>query len=221
MTTHPRPGTRAARGAERVELVRVAAETLAVGALFALFSLPVVTAGAAWCAAAETTAAWHTHREPPLLRTFTRVVGRDLAAGLAGQCAVLLVGAVAWFEIHVVVRSRLPGYPLEAAALGLLATAALAFVLLTVAHRAHDAAGGAAPRWQDAARATAALVRTAPSAPVLVAAGCAATVALVAVIPAFAAVMAGPLAYAVSAVLTRARRGTRDGREAGPGSRQE
>jgi hypothetical protein len=202
---------RLALSADRSEQVRTAAETMAVGVLFALFSLPVVTAGAAWCAAAEVTAAWRTGREPGLLRTFARVVARDLPAGLLVECAVLGPLAATWFEVHVVLRSRMPGYLVEAAALVLLGAAAVAFVLLTAGCRASQAVvaagrGRAGAPWGPALRVAAGLVCGVPSTLVLVVTGAAFTVALVAVVPAFAAFMAGPLAFAVSAVVARAER---------------
>ena len=185
---------------ERGEQVRTAAETMAVGALFLLFSLPVVTAGAAWCAAAEVVAGWHRGRELPLLRTFTTVVRRDLAAGIALEGAVLAVLAATWFEVHVVLDSRLPGYPVEAGALALLGSAVAAFALVTVACRA--AAGST---WAQGVRGAADQAKAAPSTLPLVVTGIACVAVLVAVIPAFAGFMAGPLAYAVSAIVARNR----------------
>lgn len=192
----PLPGTRPLP--ERGEHVRVAAETMAVGALFVLFSLPVVTAGASWCAAAEVVAGWHRGRELPLLRTFMRVVRRDLRAGLALEFIVLAVLAATWFEVHVVLTSRMPGYPVEAAALTLLGSGAVSLVLLTVARRAATGTS-----WRTAIRAAADRARAVPSTVPLVLAGLACVIALVAVIPAFGGFMAGPLAYAVSAVVAR------------------
>lgn len=173
---------------------------MAVGVLFLLFSLPVVTAGAAWCAAAEVTAGWHQKREPALVRTFARVVRRDLRAGFVAQCAVVAVVAATWFEVRVVLASRLPGYPVEAAALALLGAGAVAFVLLTVACRAAEPTP-----WATAVRTAAAHARLMPTTLLLVVTGCVFVAALVAVIPAFAAFMAGPLAYAVSTVVARNR----------------
>ncbi|MBP0461653.1 hypothetical protein [Streptomyces montanisoli] len=229
--TRTAPTARPARlalSAERGEQVRTAAETMAVGVLFAVFSLPLVTAGAAWCAGAEIVASWHAKREPALLRTFTRAVGRNLAAGFVVEGAVLVPLAAAWFEVHVVVRSRMPGYPVEAVALALLGAAAAGFVLLTAAFRAADAvtvagrrtshggtpggpssgpSGRAPASWGAAVRRAADLTRATPSALVLVVTGCAFCVVLVALIPAFAAFMAGPLAFAVSTVVARGTRG--------------
>ncbi|GHH79680.1 hypothetical protein GCM10018793_33130 [Streptomyces sulfonofaciens] len=200
-----REGT-AVLGPEWAEQVRLAAETMAVGVLVVLFSLPLVTAGAAWCAAAEITAGWHRQREPALLRTFARTVRRDLLPGFAVQCAVLAVAAVALVEVRVVLASRLPGYPVEAAALALLGAGAVAFALFTVACRA--AGPGSAPRsWGDALRTAGRRVRSAPATLVLVVAACACVAALIAVIPAFAGFMAGPLAYAVSVVAARGSAG--------------
>ena len=113
---------------------------------------------------------------------------------------MLAVAAVTWFEVRVVLASHLPGYPVEAAALALLGAGAVAFVLLTVACRAADPGP-----WGRAVRTTARQVRLAPTALVLVVAGCACVGALIAVIPAFAGFMAGPLAYAVSVVTARHR----------------
>lgn len=194
----PRPGW--ALSPERGEQVRTAAETMAVGALFLLFSLPVVTIGASWCAAAEVVAGWHRKRELPLWRTFTAVVRRDLAAGLAVEGVLLAVAALTWFEVHVVLGARMPGYALEAAALVLLGALLAGFVLLTVACRA-----GAGRSWRDAARSAAGHARSMPSTLPLVVTAMAFTVALVAIVPAFAGFMAGPLAFAVSAVVARNR----------------
>jgi hypothetical protein len=214
---HGRPRQpRLALGPERGEQVRTAAETMAVGVLFAAFSLPLVTAGAAWCAAAEVFAGWHAGREPRLLRTFARTVRRDLAAGLALECAVLVPLAAAWFEAHLVVRSRLPGFPVEATALVALGAAAAAFVLLTAGCRAAAlaraqplgrSATAPAASWSAAARSAGDLMRTAPSSLVLVVTAGAFCAVLVALIPAFAGFMAGPLAFAVSAVVARGARG--------------
>ncbi|GHJ41557.1 DUF624 domain-containing protein [Streptomyces sp. TS71-3] len=194
-----------ALGPERAEQVRMAAEAMAVGVLFALFSLPLVTAGAAWCAAAEVTAGWHQGREPALLRTFARTVRRDLLAGLVLEATVLALAAATWFEVRLVLASRLPGYPVEAAALALLGACAVAFVLLTVACRAAQGPVPGAGAWGAAVRTAVRQARLAPTTLVLVVAGCACVAALVAVIPAFAGFMAGPLAYAVSVVTARNR----------------
>lgn len=193
---------------EHAEQVRTAAETMALGALFLAFSLPLVTAGAAWCAAAEIVAGWHEDREAPLLRTFARVVRRDLKAGALLQAAVLTVLAATWLETHAVLNSRMPGRAGEAAALVLVGAAAVALLLLATACRVGGgrtwAAAGAS--WGRALRAAAELARTAPATVPLVMAGLACVVALVAVIPAFAGFMAGPLAYAVSVTVVRANR---------------
>lgn len=186
-------------GAERGEQVRTAAETMAVGALFLVFSLPLVTAGAAWCAAAEVVAGWHRGREAPLLRTFARVVRRDLWPGLALQGAVLAVLAVTWFEVHAVLGSRIPGRPVEAAALVVAGAAAVAFALVAAGCRA---AGRTS--WRDGLRTAARLSAAAPATVPLAVTALACVAALVAVIPAFAGFMAGPLAYAVSVTVARA-----------------
>ncbi|SHM10008.1 DUF624 domain-containing protein [Actinacidiphila paucisporea] len=193
-----RPGW--ALSPERGEQVRTAAETMAVGALFLLFALPVVTAGAAWCAAAEVVAGWHRKRELPLLRTFAAVVRRDLSAGLAVEGVLLAVAAATWFEVHVVLGARMPGYALEAAALVLLGGLLAGFVLLAVACRA-----GAGLTWRDAVRDAAEHARATLSTLPLVVTAMAFTAALIAIVPAFAGFMAGPLAFAVSAVVARNR----------------
>lgn len=194
----PRPGF--ALGPERGEQVRTAAETMAVGVLFLLFSLPVVTIGASWCAAAEVVAGWHRKRELPLLRTFAAVVRRDLAAGLAVEGVLLAVAALTWFEVHVVLGARMPGYALEAAALAVLGGLLAGFVLLTVACRA-----GAVESWRGAVRTAADQSRAMPSTLPLVVTAMAFTAALIAIVPAFAGFMAGPLAFAVSVVVARNR----------------
>jgi hypothetical protein len=186
-------------GAERAEQVRTAAETMAVGVLFLVFSLPVVTAGAAWCAAAEVVAGWHRDREAPLLRTFATVVRRDLRAGLALQGSVLAVAAATWLEVHAVLGSRMPGRPVEAAALVLVGAAGVAFALLTAGCRAADGTS-----WREALGSAARRSAAAPATVPLAVSALACVAALVAVIPAFAGFMAGPLAYAVSATVARA-----------------
>ncbi|GAA5023636.1 DUF624 domain-containing protein [Kitasatospora paranensis] len=200
-----RPGTPGARrraqvalGPERAEQVRTAAETMAVGALFLLFALPVVTAGASWCAASEIVADWHRRREPPLLRTFARVVRRDLAAGLVLECVLLAVVALVRFETAVVLDARMPGYRAEAGALVLLGTAAVGFALLAVGCRAASRVS-----WRAAVRMAAGQVRAVLSTLPLAVTALAFTGVLIAVVPAFAAFMAGPLAFAVSAVVAR------------------
>jgi uncharacterized membrane protein YesL len=195
-----RPRQAWALSPERGEQVRTAAETMAVGALFLLFSLPVVTIGAAWCAAAEVVAGWHRKRELPLLRTFAAVVRRDLAAGLAVEGVLLAVAVLTWFEVHVVLGARMPGYALEAAALVLLGGLLAGFVLLAVACRA-----GAERSWRDAVRSAADHARSMPSTLPLVVTAMAFTAALIAIVPAFAGFMAGPLAFAMSAVVARNR----------------
>lgn len=187
-------------GAERSEQVRTAAETVAVGALFLLFSLPVVTAGAAWCAAAEIVAGWQQDREAPLLRTFATVVRRDLRSGLAVQAVVLAVAAATWFEVHAALAAHVPGAPVEAAALALVGGAAVALALLAVGCRA----AAATSSWPVALRTAGALAKAAPATLPLIVTAMACVAALVATIPAFAGFMAGPLAYAVSAVAARA-----------------
>jgi len=194
----PRPG----RGLspEKEEQIRTAAETMAVGALFLLFSLPVVTVGAAWCAAADVVAGWHRKRELPLLRTFATVVRRDLVAGLVVEGTLLAVAVLTWFEVRVVLDARMPGYALEAAALALLGGLVAGFVLLTVACRA-----GAVETWPAAVRGAADQARATPSTLPLVVTAMAFAAVLVAIVPAFAGFMAGPLAFAVSAVVARNR----------------
>jgi hypothetical protein len=199
-TRAPVAGRRTVLGTERREQVRLMAEAMAIGVLFVLFSLPLVTVGASWCAAAEITAGWHQKREPALLRTFARVVRRDLPAGLVVQGVVLAVTALTWFEVRLVLALRLPGYVVEAAALGLLGAGAVAFVLLTVACRAAEPVP-----WAVAVRTAARQARRAPTTLPLVVTACGCAGVLIAVIPAFAGFMAGPVAYAVSAVTARNR----------------
>ncbi|BBB01400.1 hypothetical protein RVR_8809 [Actinacidiphila reveromycinica] len=187
--------------AERSEHLRTAAETMAVGVLFLVFALPLVTIGAAWCAAAEIVAGWHEGREAPLLRTFARVVRRDLWTGAALEAVVSAVLGATWLEAHAVLRSRMPGRPAEAVALVLVAAAVVAFALLAAGCRA---AGGNS--WPQAVRTAADLARSVPATVPLIVTAVACVVALVAAIPAFAGFMAGPLAYAVSATVVRAAR---------------
>jgi uncharacterized membrane protein YesL len=176
----------------------MAAETMAIGLLWLVFSLPLVTAGGAWCAAAEVTAAWQRGEEPPLVRTFVQVTRRDLRAGLGligiAVGVFLTIGLDAWIAAGM----RLPGYLIEVAALGVVGAGFLAATALTVALRAATGCD-----WRTAIatiRAPAVLGWRAPAL-VVVAMGLAA--ALVLIVPAFAGFIAGPIAFAASVAVTR------------------
>jgi hypothetical protein len=112
---------------------------------------------------------------------------------------VLAVLAVTWLEVHAVLGSRIPGRPVEAAALVLAGAAAVAFALVTVGCRAADRLP-----WADALRTAARLSASAPATVPLAVTALACVAVLVAVVPAFAGFIAGPLAYAVSVTVVRA-----------------
>ncbi|GAA5190716.1 hypothetical protein GCM10023322_46530 [Rugosimonospora acidiphila] len=186
----------------QLENGRRAAECAAVGLLWTAFSLPVFTAGAAWLAAATVFDRWADDEEPPLVATFVAALRTQLRAGLGAQCAVGLIAAIGYFDVRVAGAAHVFGARLEMFAVALLAAFAIGLVLLASAQRAH--AGGTVG---DSLRGAVALVGAAPWAVPLVVLAAAVCVILVAIVPALALVLAGPLAYAVSAVHVRARSG--------------
>jgi uncharacterized membrane protein YesL len=185
----------------RYELVRRAAECAAVGFVWFVFSLPLVTAGGAWAAAASIFQAWTRGEEPPLLRTFAREIRAQFLPGLATELCVALIVAIAYFDVRVATASRMPGFAVEAVAVVAIAAIAIGVLLLGVAHRA---ATGAA--WADSVRGAVLLCRRRPWAPVVVVFAVAIAVALILVLPAFVGIMAGPACFATGAVYTRASR---------------
>lgn len=187
--------------AAHLEHIRRGAECAGVGLVWALFSLPVVTAGAAWIAAATIFAAWARREEPPVFATFARVVPRQLGAGLAGELTAAVIIAVVSLDVRFALAARVPGAWPEAALLAVLGAAALAIVLLA-AHTRADSGGTAG----ECIRAALTLCTALPWVlPLLVTAVGVAAV-LIALVPAFALVLAGPVSFAVCAVATRARR---------------
>ena len=181
------------------ETVRRAADCAAVGVLFFVFAIPIITAGAAWAAGAEIFAAWVRDEEPPLFRTFLRVVRRDLLSGFLALLAGMLIVAIAYFDVRVALASRMPGFAVEAAALCLIAAACLAALLIAFAHRA-----ATSQKWIASVRAAVRLCRSRPWAPAVVLLALAVAASLVAAVPAFAALIAGPIGFAVTVVHARA-----------------
>jgi uncharacterized membrane protein YesL len=205
MTTNP-ASARAQRRLDRqrwleghLESGRRAAECAAAGLLWTAFSIPIFTAGAAWIAVAAIFDAWSRGEEPPLVSTFVTALRTQLRAGLAAQAAFAAVAAVAYFDIRVAAAAHIPGARIEAVAIGLIAAGATGIIQLAVAQRAHAGTGMLA-----SARAALVIAGAAPWTLPLLIVATAVCAAVVALIPALLLVMAGPLAYAVSAVYARA-----------------
>jgi uncharacterized membrane protein YesL len=200
--TAPR-GRRARREqwvARQLENGRRAAECAAVGLLWTAFSLPVVTAGAAWLAAATVFDGWTRDEEPRLVATFVAALRTQLRTGLLAQVALAVTGTVGYFDIRFAGAARVPGAWLEMLAVGLLAAVAAGLILLALADRAHTGGGVA-----GSLRGALALAGAAPWALPVVVLAAAVCATLVAIIPALVLIVAGPLAYAVSVVHARAR----------------
>ena len=181
------------------ETIRRAADCAAVGVLFFVFSIPIFTAGAAWAAGAEIFAAWVRDEEPPLFRTFLRVVRRDLLSGFLALLVGVLIVATAYFDVRVALASRMPGFVVEALALCVIAGACLATLLFAFAHRA-----ATSHTWMASVRAAVRLGRSRPWAPAVVLLALAVAACLVAAVPAFVALIAGPVGFAVAVVHARA-----------------
>lgn len=179
--------------------LRRTAECMAVGLLWTAFSIPIVTSGAAWIAAATIFDAWAHGEEPPLFATFVAAVRRQLVPGLFAQIAVVAIAAVGYFDVRFAGAARVPGARIEMIAVALVAATSIAVIQLAVARGAHT---GQRPR--DAVRDAWAIVRSAPWTVLVVIMGTAICVGLVMLVPAFIVFMAGPLGYAVSAVYARA-----------------
>jgi len=183
------------------ETVRRAAECALLGVLWALCSLPLVTAGAAWSAVARICHAWNRGEEPPLVRTFVSVIRRDFGGGL-GMTALGLLAAAPLLEARISLTARLPGARAEAVALGLVGVTALCVVALTFPRHAADPA----VTWRDSLRATAALAAARPWVIPLTAVALGLPAFLVIVYPALIVFIGGPAGYAVCAVYGRAVR---------------
>ena len=189
---------RSSRGERARDTARRASECALLGAVWLLFSLPVVTSGAAWIAVARVCTAWARDVEPPLLRTFAATVRRRFGTGLVLQLLAVGVTAVPYLELRAALAARLPGAPLEAAALGVFAAGGLAVMLLAVPAAATGLSAGAA------LRAALALLRRAPWAGVAAVGALVAGAAIVYLLPVLAVVMAGPVGLAITAVWVRA-----------------
>lgn len=205
MTTGP-ASTRTQRRLDRqrwldgqLESGRRAAECAAAGLLWTAFSIPIFTAGAAWIAAATIFDAWSRDEEPPLVSTFVTALRTQLRAGLAAQAAVAAVAAVAYFDVRIAGAAHVPGARIETIAVGMIAAGVIGIIQLAAAQRAHAGTGVLA-----SGRAALAIAGAAPWALPLLTVATAVCAAVVALIPALMLVMAGPLAYAVSAVYSRA-----------------
>jgi uncharacterized membrane protein YesL len=170
-----------------------------LGIAWFICSLPVVTAGAAWAAVAHVCHAWSAGEEPPLARTFCRVLRRELAPGAVLGSLVCAVVALPYLEARVALAARLPGALAESAALGLLGAAGLAVLLLAFPERASSGAG-----WRDSLRGSARLCRERPWAPAGSVIALAIGIVLVVVFPPLIVLIGGPVGFAVSAIHTRA-----------------
>lgn len=180
------------------ETARLASECALLGVVWLLFSLPLVTSGAAWLAVARVATAWTEGVEPPLLRTFASTVRHRFGAGLVLQLLAIGVGFLPYLELRVVLAAGLPGARVEAAALAVLAAAGLAVILLAVPAAALGQPAGAALR-----QAIALLRRAAWAGPAAVGA-LAAGAAILCLLPVLVIVMAGPVGFAIAAVWVRA-----------------
>lgn len=178
---------------------RRAAECAAVGLLVTAFSIPVVTAGAAWIAAATIFASWTREEEPPLLATFTRTVRAQWRTGLVFELAAVVIAAVGYLDTRFAWAAGVPGARVEVVALLALTGVAAALLLLAVVVRAGT---GAPPI--ECARQAAAIAVGAPWTVPALAAAVAVCVVLVLVVPAFVLLIAGPLGFAAAAVHARA-----------------
>ena len=184
---------------ERIrETARLASECALLGVVWLLFSLPVVTSGAAWLGVARVATAWTQGIEPPLLRTFASTLRHRFGAGLALQLLAIGIGAVPYLELRVVLAAGLPGARVEAVALAVLAAAGLAVVLL-----AAPAAALGQPA-TVALRHALALLRRAPWAGPLAVGALAAGGIILYLLPVLVVVMAGPVGFAIAAVWARA-----------------
>jgi uncharacterized membrane protein YesL len=179
--------------------VQRAADCAAVGVLFFVFSLPIATAGAAWAACAEIFAAWVRDDEPPLCRTFLRVLRRDLLSGFLALLAVMSIVAIGYFDVRLALAERIPGFGVEAAAVCVVGAVCLAIMLIAFAHRAVTS-----QTWTESVRAAIRLSRRRPWAPTIVVAAVAVAASLVAAVPAFVVLIAGPTSFAVAVVHARA-----------------
>jgi uncharacterized membrane protein YesL len=180
------------------ESVRRAAECALLGIVWAVFSLPLVTAGAAWSAVAEVCDAWHRAEEPPLLRTFARVVRRDLFGGFAMALLAVAAAGVPLLETRVALAARLPGARLEGGALCVIGAVALTVVLLAFPQRA-----ATAEPWRSALGSVARLCAARPWAVVVTAVALAVGAVIVIAYPPLIMLIGGPIGYAVSAVRAR------------------
>jgi uncharacterized membrane protein YesL len=198
-----RPSLLRGRIDAHLENVRRVAECAAVGMLWTLFSIPLVTAGAAWIAAAKVFNAWlRNDEEPPLVATFVGAMRKQLRAGAAAEFAVLVASGIAYLDIRFAAAARVPGAAVEMVAVALVAAVAIGVVQLAVARRAHTD-----QRMRDCVRDVWTMARLKPWSLVLVVIATATCAGLVAIVPALVLLMAGPLGFAVSAVYTRASAG--------------
>jgi hypothetical protein len=162
------------------------------------FSLPVVTAGAAWLAVARVCTAWSREEEPPLLRTFASTVRHRFWSGLGLVSAAAAIAALPLLEGRIAIAADLPGARVEVVVLTILAVGGLGVVLLSVP----AAAGGL--RAVAALRSAVLVVRRAPWAAPAAVAAVAAGALIVYLLPVLAVVMAGPVGFAITAVWVRA-----------------
>jgi Protein of unknown function, DUF624 len=203
--THVRASAAALpRGDGARETARRATECALLGVLWLLFSLPVVTAGAAWLAVCEICDGWSHDVEAPLLRTFVASIRHRLVPGLTFQLLASAAVLLPLLELRIALSANLPGARLEAALLGALAAGALVLVLLACCE---TATRGVRPR--TALRDAAQLWRHARWAGVGVLAAVVAGLIMVWLMPVLGVLMAGPVGFAVTAVRLRASRESR------------
>jgi Protein of unknown function, DUF624 len=178
-----------------------AAECALLGALWLLFSLPLITAGAAWLAVCEVCDDWSRGVEPPLLRTFVGSVRHRLVQGLALELLAISVVLLPVLELRIAVIAGLPGVALEATMLGLLAAGGVALVLLACCE---TATGGVGPG--AALRAAARLWLAVPWAGAGVLLVVLVGLGLVWLMPVLGVIMGGPVGFAVMVIWLRAGR---------------
>lgn len=188
----------ASRRLDRMESLRRASECAVLGALWFVFAVPLVTAGAAWCAAAEICNEWAAGKEPPLFRTFAAATRRNLGRGVLLATVLAVAAAVPYFEERVAAVSRIPGAGAERVGLSVVSMCCIALVLLAVGGQASGSRPWYGMLAEVAGRAWS-RPWVVPTAVLAVGAG----VVLIYAIPPLLVFMAGPMGYALSALSQR------------------
>lgn len=178
--------------------MRRASECALLGALWFIFSIPIVTAGAAWCAVAEICRDWAHGHEPPLLPTFAKAVRRNLGRGLLLEAVLAVLVGLAYFESRVTVLAGLPAAGAERIALTALSACAVALALLSV-----EAQADCRRSWLSLVPQLANVVLQRPWVVPASIGSLGAAAALVYLMPPLAVFMAGPAGYAMSAIYQR------------------